>query len=117
MDSSKSLTVVRVLSLLLSLLATAALSFLGFWYFELILWVVLGPVSITSLYLAWRMWLPSNATRRAVVYWGISIAWAFALILFIAKDVTFTGGALAIAAALGIVLLVYACVTRSIAGP
>jgi hypothetical protein len=99
----------------MALLAAAVLVFLGYWYFEVVLCVMLAPLAFASLNLAWRLWLPSRATSRAVVYWAISIAWVLVLILVSFKDVTVFGGIVETAVASGAVVLVYGCVQKSIA--
>jgi hypothetical protein len=99
----------------MALLAAAVLVFLVYWYFEAVFWAILSPLAFTSLYLAWRLWRPSRATSRAVIYWAISIAWVLALVLVSFKDVTAFGGIVGTAVASGAVVLVYGCVRKSIA--
>ncbi len=103
------------LSALLVALAACVLGFLVVWYFELVLWGILGPFAVGSLNLGLRIWRPFGATRRAVIYWAISVAWVLLLVLVFFKDVTMIGGLIATAIAAGAIWLVYASVQRSVA--
>lgn len=109
------LVLVRVLSIGMALIAAGVLAFLGYWYFESVLWVILAPPAFTSLYLSWRLWRPSKATNRAVIYWAISIAWMLTLVFLSFKDVTIFGGIVAMVVAVAGVASIYGCVQKSIA--
>jgi hypothetical protein len=53
---------IRSISVLCGVLAAAIFGFLALWYFEVVLWLVLGPFAVASLYLAWILW-PRAAKR------------------------------------------------------
>ena len=115
MRDNQPSALLMALSALLLGLAACVFVFLAIWYFELMLWGILGPFAIASLILGLRMWRPSGATRRAVVYWAISMAWLLVIVLFSFKDVTMIGGLIAAAIAVGVIWLVYVSVQRAIA--
>ena len=87
MRNSQPPALLMALSVLLLVLAVCVIGFLTVWYFELALWGILGPFAIASLNLGLRIWRPSGATRRATIYWAISVAWVLLLVLLFFKDV------------------------------
>ncbi len=88
--------VLKVISFALALLAGAVLCFLGVWYFEVVLWLILGPFALASLYLAFELWTVSPRATRALICWAISVAWLLALVLASFKDVTIVGALIAV---------------------
>ena len=104
-----------VLSGVLLTSAACVLVFLSIWYFEVALWVAFGPFAVASLNLGLRIWRPSAATTRGVVYWAISVAWSLLVVVVAFKETTLTGGLIATAIATGVIWFIYASVQRSIA--
>ena len=105
---------VRVLSISLAILGAVLFAFLSYWYWEIVLWIIFAPLATASLILAWRLWHPTRAASRAVIYWALSVVWVLGAVLVAFKDVTVLGGAVAVLIALGLVVLVYGCVQKSI---
>ena len=99
--------VLKAISLALGLLAVGVFCFLSVWYFEVILWLILGPFAVSSLYLAVQLWIVSAAAMRALIWWALSIAWVLALVLGSFKDVTIVGALVAFATTGFIISLVY----------
>jgi hypothetical protein len=95
-SSRPSVRVLKVISFALALLAGAVLCFLGVWYFEVVLWLILGPFAFASLYLAFELWIVSPRATRALICWAISLAWLLALVLGSFKDVTIVGALIAV---------------------
>jgi hypothetical protein len=105
---------IRVLSISFAMLGTVMVTFLGFWYWEVVLWVILAPLALTSLYLAWRLWWPTRSTSRAVIYWAVSLVWVLTLVMVSFKDVTVFGGITATVLTSGLIVLIYGCVQKSL---
>jgi hypothetical protein len=92
---------------LFSALGFALLGFLGLWFWELVFWLILGPLAITSLYVGWRLWRPSGAATRAVIYWAASVAWVLVIVLVLFKDVALVAGLVAALLAGGVIRWLY----------
>ncbi len=112
---SRPSAVLMAVSGLLLTSAACVLVFLFIWYFELVLWGALGPFAVASLNLGLRIWRPSAATTRGVVYWAISVVWSLLVVMMSFKEVTVTGGLITAAIAAGVIWFIYASVQRSIA--
>jgi hypothetical protein len=104
----------RSVGVLLLAVGVALLFFLGVWFWEVVLWLIFGPLAIGSLYAGWKMWRPSKATARAVVYWAISVLWVLAFVMISFKDVTLIGGVVAALMAASVVGAVYVLVQKSV---
>jgi hypothetical protein len=100
------------LSGVLLTLAAGVFVFLSIWYFEWVLWAILGPFAIASLNLGLRIWRPSASATRGVVYWAISVVWSLLVVMVSFNDVTVTGGLIAAAIAGGVIWFIYASVQR-----
>lgn len=100
----------RILSALFLSAGSCVFAFLVVWYFELVLWIILGPFAFASIYLALRLWWVSPHASSAVKYWATSVAWALAIVLAMFKDVTLIGGSVAVAVAAIIVWAIHALV-------
>lgn len=88
-------TFARVASSFFFLVGICLLAFLGFWYFELVLWIIFAPFTFATLHLARRLWTPSTSLPRAVIVWAASVAWTLTAVLMSFKKVTIVGGAVA----------------------
>ncbi len=115
MRRSQLIALSRVLSILLIAVGVCGVGFLLVWYWELVLWGIFAPLALGSIYLGVRMWQPSRAAQRAVMFWVISVAWTVSLVLLSFQDVTSRGAVLMIAASAGAISLVYFSVKKSVA--
>jgi hypothetical protein len=97
----------RIVSFAFVSIGIYTFAFLAFWYFEVVLWIVLGPFAFSSTYLGLRLWNLSPKASRALIYWATSVAWVLALVLSMFKDVTAIGGSVAVAMAALIVFATY----------
>jgi hypothetical protein len=102
----------RSVGVLLLALGVALLCFLGFWFWEVVLWLIFGPPAIGSLYAGWKMWRPSKATARAIVYLAMSVLWVLVFVMISFKDVTLLGGVAAALIAASAVGAVYVLVLK-----
>jgi hypothetical protein len=115
MRSSVRLGIFRAVGAMLLALGIALSCFLAYWFWEIVLWLIFGPLAIGSLYAGWKMWRTSQATARAVVYWAASVLWVLVIVMISFKDVTFLGGAVAALVVAGAIGALYTFVQKSVA--
>lgn len=115
MRNGVRLVILRAVGAMLLALGLAILCFLAYWFWEVVLWLILGPLAVGSIYAGLRMWRPSHATVRAVAYWAASVLWVLLIVLISFKDVTLFGGTMASLVAGGAIGALYAFVQRSVA--